>query len=177
MKHTNNIDKAVREYKKQIKNDIEEIKSRAHDVMSLQDEIARYDVPDFMDKLLVAVDMDLGAINTKKYNEAVTAISDRKITAIDEMKAIKNSAYDSFKDIARQVYVNDGMNDAFSAIKSRKSFERIFDFAFKVCDGKAENVTDMFDMLNVLVSQCLADAKAPCARNYHDVRGKRYKTA
>lgn len=175
MKHTNNIDKAVRAYKKQIKQDMEELKNKIHDVMSLHDEISRYDIPDFMDKLLVAVDMDLSSINTKKYNEAVTAISDRKISAMEEMKAIKNSVYDGFKDIARQVYINDGMNDAFSAIKNRKSFERIFDVAFKMSQGKAGNITDIFDMLNVLVSQCLADAKAPCARNYHDVRGRRYQ--
>ena len=177
MKHTNNIDKAVRAYKKQIKQDMEELKNKIHDVMSLHDEISRYDVPDFMDKLLVAVDMDLSAINTRKYNEAVTAISDRKVSAINEMQDVRNSVYDGFKDIARQVYINDGMNDAFSAIKNRKSFERIFDVAFKMSEGKAGSLTDIFDILNVLVSQCLADAKAPCARNYHDVRGKRYQIA
>ena len=172
MKHTNNIDKAIRAYKKQIKQDMEELKNKIHDVMSLHDEISRYDIPDFMDKLLVAVDMDLSSINTKKYNEAVTAIANRKISAMSEMKVIKHSVYDGLKDIARQVYINDGMNDAFSAIKNRKSFERIFDVAFKMSEGKAGNITDIFDMLNVLVSQCLADAKAPCARNYHDVRGR-----
>ena len=174
MKHTNNIDKAVRAYKKQIKQDMEELKNKIHDVMSLHDEISRYDIPDFMDKLLVAVDMDLSSINTNKYNEAVTAISNIKISAMSEMKVIKHSVYDSFKDIARQVYINDGMNDAFSAIKNRKSFERIFDVAFKMSEGQAGNITDIFDMLNVLVSQCLADAKALCAMNYHDVRGRRY---